>query len=237
MRCGSTLMVQILTSNPDIAGFGETLISYRSIADLEALSTHVYFALRRLRPSRLVLDKALHDDLYTDDVLLAKNCTFPIMAREAIASVRSMVTTIPQWFDKRPNPSSQSILLQAADYYRRRLDTLCHNAEILSRVEKCLYFTYDDVMARSASVFRMLEKSLRLRHPLSECYALGPKTGEYGFGDPSENIKRGYIDRSIVREPIVMPQKLVETLIEHYRAFDERMRRMCSCTATSSPKS
>jgi hypothetical protein len=236
MRCGSSLMVQILTSNPAIAGVGETNLQYRSIADLEKLPPHIYLTLRRFRPSRLVLDKILHEELLAEEVLLAENCTFPIMAREALSSVRSMVATLPGWF-KKNSPCSGDVLTQAADYYRRRLDSLYRYAEILSRTGRCWYFSYDDLLQRSSGVFRMLEQCLKLSYPLSERYAIGPKTGILGFGDPSENIKRGYIDRSIVHDPIVIPQKLAETLIEHYQSFETRMRKICICITDSNTRS
>jgi hypothetical protein len=235
MRCGSSLMVHILTSNPDIAGVGETELPYRSIADLERLPPHVYLTLRRFRPSRLVLDKILHDYLFAEEVLHAENCTFPIMAREAISSVRSMVTTLPGWFEKN-SPCPGDVLTRAADYYRRRLDTLRQYAETLSRTGKCWYFTYEDLMERSLRVFSMLEQCLKLRYPLSERYAIGPKTGILGFGDPSENIKRGFIDRSIPRDPIAIPEKLAETLTEHYRSFDAHMRSISMCITDSSTR-
>ncbi len=236
MRCGSSLMVQILSSNPDIAGYGETQLLYRSIGDLEKLSAHVYFTLRRFRPSRLVLDKLLHDHLLTEEELLAPSCTFPIMARDAISSVRSMVTTIPDWFEKNYPPSGD-ILSQATDYYRRRLDTLSHYGETLSRTGKCWYFTYQDLMERPSEVFHMLEQCLKLHYPLSERYAIGPKTGIHNIGDRSENIKRGYIDRSIVRDPIAIPEKLAEVLTEHYRSFDMHMRGLSTCIRASSTPS
>jgi hypothetical protein len=233
MRCGSSLMVHILTSNPEIAGYGETHLDYRSIADLEKLPTNIYLTLRRIQPSRLVLDKILHDEyIQSDDILLDENCTYPIMAREAISSVSSMITSIPDRF-KKANPHGEDILMVAADYYRRRLDTLCHYAETLIRRGKCWYLTYDDLLERSARAFNMLEHCLELRTPLTERYAIGPTTGIHGYGDPSDNIKRGYIDRSIVRVPVAMPQKMSEMLVEHYRSFDTFMRSIC-CTVDSS---
>jgi hypothetical protein len=227
MRCGSTLMVHILTSNPEIAGYGETHMDYRSVAELEKLSTNVYFTLRRLRPSRLVLDKVLHDEyILTDDILLAESCAFPIMAREAIASVRSMVTSLPGRFLKL-HPNCTDVLTLAADYYRKRLDTLSRYAELLAQRGQCCYFTYEDLLERSAQVFRMLERCLELRHELSEQYAIGPLTGVHGYGDPSGNIKRGYIDRGIAREPMEIPQQLAEKLVEHFRSFDAHVRGLC----------
>jgi hypothetical protein len=75
----------------------------------------------------------------------------------------------------------------------------------------------------------MLEQGLQLRQPLSEQYTVGSKTWIYGYGDPSTNIKRGYIDRSIVRDPISIPEKLAETLKERYRSFDSYMRGISTC--------
>ncbi|HEV3386203.1 MAG TPA: hypothetical protein VG097_15390 [Gemmata sp.] len=237
MRCGSSLMVHILTSNPDIAGYGETHLDYDSIADLEKLATNIYFTLRRIRPSRLVLDKILHNEyLKSDQILLAKSCIFPIMAREAISSVRSMVTSLPGRL-RQTNPHSEDLLTMAADYYRRRLDTLFHYAEALASLGRCWYFTYDDLVERSAKVFRMLEHCLELSHPLSESYTIGPKTGIHGYGDPSDNIKRGYIDRAIVRTSIAIPERLAETLTEHYRSFDKQMRGISSCDTGASARS
>ncbi len=233
MRCGSSLMVHILTSNPEIAGYGETHFSYCTASDLEKLPTNVYFNLRRFRPVRLVLDKILHDEyIVKDEILSAECCTFPIMAREALPSVSSMVTTLPGRFLKS-NPVAEELLPLAADYYRSRLDTLCRYAEILSRQGKCWYFTYDDLIDRTARVFRMLEQSLELRHPLREHYAIGPTTGIHGYGDPSVNIKRGYIDRSIVRTSLTMPDKLSELLKKHYRSFDAHMRSISKCVFLS----
>jgi hypothetical protein len=229
MRCGSSLMVHILASNPEIAGYGETHLKYRTSADLENLATNVYFELRRLRPSRLVLDKVLHNEyLLIEELLLAESCTFPIMAREAISSVTSMVASIPGRL-KQTDPDCDDLLAMAADYYLRRLDMLCHYGDILAKAGKCWYFTYHDLLESSGQVFRMLEKCLKLRQPLSEQYTIGSKTGLHGYGDPSTNIKRGYIDRSIVRNPASLPEKLAETLTERYRSFDTYMRGISTC--------
>lgn len=229
MRCGSSLLVHILTSNPDIAGYGETHLDYRRLADLEKLPTNVYFTLRRFRPSRLVLDKVLHNEYFlSPQILFAESCTFPIMAREPLASVSSMVTTLPGRFLKG-DPHCQDLLSLAADYYRGRLDTLCQCGETLSRLGKCWYFTYSDLMERTNEVFRLLEECLELRHPLTERYAVGPLTGIHGYGDPSNNIKRGYIDRSIARDPISIPQQLADKLTDHYQSFDAAMRSLSKC--------
>ena len=233
MRCGSSLMVHILASNPEIAGDGETHFSYCAASDLEKLASNVYFNVRRFRPVKLVLDKILHDEyIVKDEILNAECCTFPIMAREALSSVSSMVTTLPGRFLKS-NPSVEELLPIAADYYRRRLDTLCRYAEILARRGKCWYFTYEDLLAHTGRVFRMLELCLELRYPLNEHYAIGPKTGIHGYGDPSANIKRGYIDRTVVRTPLPIPDNLSELLKTHYRSFDTHMRSISQCVSFS----
>lgn len=234
MRCGSSLMVHILASNPDIASVGETHLTYASSKDLDRLPPTVYLALRRFRPARLVLDKVLHDEYIAADAILEdQDCTFPIMARESLASVASTVTSLPGWFG-RPQPSPPEMMSRAADYYRRRLDTLARYGEKLARCGRCFYFNYEDLLHRTSDVFHMMEQCLILRSPLSEQYRVGSRTGVHGYGDPSDNIRRGCIDRSIHRSSVELPDKLADQLQHHYQSFDAHMRRLSQSLSTAS---
>ena len=71
MRCGSTLLTNILCSHPEVIGFGETRTVYESERDFTKLVWKVHWTHRRFRVTQTyALDKLLHNHQLPDPALL-----------------------------------------------------------------------------------------------------------------------------------------------------------------------
>ena len=220
MRSGSTLLAHLLASHPEIIGYGETHIRYKSAEDFDALVRDVHHTLGRSpQPGRerYVLDKLLHDHLLEPGnvrLLIEANVRVVFLLREPRGSLASML--------KHLNMTEQG----AALYYISRLVTLERYAQALAPHAGCAALTYDQLLYRTDESLELLKSHLGLRHAPAETYRVLPTTGQKRVGDFSPNIFAG----SIVRggEEPDGPQPSAEVLegarkvYEHCRATLEQ---------------
>jgi hypothetical protein len=195
MRSGSTLLLHILLTNPDMIGAGERQSIYRSHSDLDKLAIHSRIAQRApFRRVKYAVDQINHDQMTPNIELLRDErvrCIFLI--RDPKETIQSIVRTfyVP-W-----------TVHQAVDYYTERLQTLARYATSLgSRMES---MTYNELLTNSSSVLRRLEAFLGLNGPLREEYAIQRFTGRRG--DPSNKIREGRIVRDRVPVSIEIPDR------------------------------
>ena len=93
MRSGSTLLLHILLSHPDIAGCGEQNTPYRTVRDLHRLAITARFAQGPLlRRFRYVVDQINHDRFTPNEALLQDSrVRLLFLIREPPASLSSIV--------------------------------------------------------------------------------------------------------------------------------------------------
>ena len=191
MRTGSSLLVHILTSNPDIVGFGETHTFYARPEDFGGVHAQVCRRLRCLPGNtRYVLDKVLHKYLITQ------------------ANVFDHPSTRLIFLMRRPDMALSSIIQKidfiddaeaACAHYVGQIQWMCDVAQ-RTEPERWTYLRYTDLIHNTSSVFERLERFLALEEPLSETYQTTRFTGVPGIGDPSSHIETGRIKRNIGRE-------------------------------------
>jgi len=204
MRSGSSLLAHLLADHPDIAGAGETHLSYRTAADLSKLIVKTCELLRRpvLREAYLV-DQINHP--YVADEVLRSGRLYRcvILIREPEATIRSTMSML------------KCTEQEALDVYTKRLDELIHYGRLLAG--RALVLQYNDLVDRTDATLAALTRFLELISPLTPHYATHRMTGRVeGYGDPSGNIKTGKIIRTAGHRILLSS----DTLHSATRVFD-----------------
>ena len=197
MRCGSTLLLHLLLTSPEVIGCGERNAVYRTDEGLDKLEVAARIGQRvPFRRALYAVDQINHDK-FTPNVDLLRDgrvrCVFLI--REPRASIESIVDLTRTYYDPWTTQ-------RAVDYYSRRLETLGDLATSLGAELPALALTYDNLIADTSSSLRQLESFLKLDTELREEYRLQRFTGRRG--DPSETIRAGRIVRDSTDEPVVV---------------------------------
>jgi hypothetical protein len=228
MRSGSSLLLHILASNPEIAGFGESHCSYVQPGDLDDLRSGV---VRVLGPcaaeSRYLLDKMLHDYIELGDAVLQwEGAFFLFLVREPRAAIASMMLQFPEWFTGMPVPK-EVLFERAVAHYQTRLEVLLDVAGRVGRRQRMLFLTHRELIENTAAVFRAIEDMLGLSEALRETYDLLPTTGETALGDTSPHIRKGFIDRSKPFPVMKGDHPALEELERLFAEFRAAMRERC----------
>lgn len=223
MRSGSSLMVHILNSNPDILGYGETHIPYRSRRTLAKLHRHIRdeFANNgaHVGPHRYTMDKILHDHIRNASVLK----TGPL---KVLVTVRTPDNALPSILDLNM-PSIQ-----------RPEEALAYYTSALERIDRWIgdygrpyvLVNYDDLVRKPDAVLDVISSYLELDEPLSPTYEVTWATGKRGIGDTSETIRTQKIEEKDSSYEAVIPDAVQAQATEHYERFlgrhdDYRARR------------
>ena len=164
MRAGSSLLAMLLGNSGEICGYGETMLPYRSAADLKLLAGNNLFRLQPFSlpgPERYMLDKLVHDDLLAPELLgeLAENgVRFIFLIREPLGTINSMMTMV----------SLDEMI--ATSLYIKRLETLAQYGRALPDSSRAFFLSYDELTKRTDSTLAALSEFLDLRTPLRSQY-------------------------------------------------------------------
>jgi hypothetical protein len=206
MRSGSTLLLHILLTTPEIIACGERNAPYDSPADLDKLEIFARMAQRApLRPVRFAADQINHDHLTPSAGLLRSErvrCLF--IVREPDETIRSILALTRTYY----TPWSAR---RAVDYYCSRLETLAGCAAAGMPFEAV---TYSDLVDNTSATLRRIESFLGLERRLSESYTVQRFTGERG--DPSNRIFRGTIVRERAAASCEIPKEELERARQAY---------------------
>lgn len=219
MRSGSTLLMHLLSSHPEILGSGERNAVYSSPNDLLRLSVSAAYARRQLfRDYRYVVDQINHDRFLASPGLLDHPQLYKIfLIREPQAALSSMVETLGRHYGLT--------LDEGMDYYLERLPTLARYAQAARDGSRSFFLTYDDLLTHPQRVLRHLEAFLQLRSPLSESYQRFAFTG--GSGDPSERIRSGRILPSRRSAPLNLSDADLTRVRRVYADSSEALESSC----------
>lgn len=211
MRSGSSLLVHLLCNNPEIAGFGETHIRYPS-ARLDKLAYRIMTTVGGGFPQgRYLLDKVLHRDGISSEMLQSKQARFIFLLRDPRQTLPSILKL--KSFDPRAFIQTSE---RAGAYYRRRLRIMVQYATTIANRHRMLFLSHASLLYATNQVFDALGDFLDLKSPLTEHYQLLPNSGKPGVGDPSPMIRRGYIVRSARNDTTALPSRVAqETFVAH----------------------
>jgi hypothetical protein len=219
MRCGSTLLLHILLTQPRIIGCGERNAPYGSLDDLDKLAVIVRLRQRALlRRCSYVVDQINHDRFTPNESLLRHpRVRLIFLTREPPETIASIVKLTKTYYD---GWSAE----KAADYYIQRLNTLARQAQAMPGAGQALAFTYRDLIERTPATLGRLQSFLGLDTGLSEQYALQEFTG--ARGDPSDKIRAGRILRNQSTITIEIPPRELERAWAAYNSSQEILARL-----------
>lgn len=220
MRSGSSLLTKLISNNPQVNGYGETHLGYRSPKDFGSSIGKILFVNRQSTKSgreRYFLDKLLHNyllPLENMSLLVEKNVRVIFLIREPKESIASMINNLKMTAEESYN------------YYMGRLEMLERYSEILSVSSQPVMVTYKQILGQTDAVFKLLERYLDLSAPLQEAYELTTKP-EYG-SDPSPNLASGRILRNIPKQvSIQFPDEWLESMQNSYIHCSQVLRQNC----------
>ena len=229
MRSGSSLLTNILTSQPEILGYGETHLQYASEFDFKRLMFKLYWKtqefkslqdLKKLRMNhKYIMDKVLHNSKIEDENLLTNENLYAIfLVREPKRTIASILDLKQHWSEEK-----------ALNCYLKRLSTLEKYSKLINNKERSLFVTYDQLINETDLTFKALKNLLGTRSQFSEEYAVNKKTGVAGIGDPTEKIKAGRIVRNPRKLENTISIKSAEKGIKQFNNTCSTLSEYCSC--------
>ncbi len=223
MRSYSSLLGHILGSNPQIDGYSELQLSYRSEMDLMRAAMRVYETNGNKLKGKYIFDKVLHGHLSVGNVVLQRRQAVAIFAvREPAATIRSTVAMA----QRRKNPDWKGDVDNVAGYYERRTTQLIDLAERFSGPTAAL--EAERLISDSDAVLSAMTSLLSLKERLSTEYDTFSHTGKAQFGDPGQNIKSGQVlTNRDAHDEIVIDPAVIDHLRDHRDHVMTRLREVC----------
>jgi hypothetical protein len=187
MRSGSTLLLHLLMTNPEVSALGERGVVYASSADLARLAIAARIARRSpFRRLRYVADQVNHNHLTPNSRLLQDpRIRILFLLRRPEPTIASILELYRAHY---PQAWSAS---QAVDYYVARLGALMELGEGLFSPACAALITYESLTDLPRETLEALRVFLGLEHGFTQTYATHSFTGTYG--DPGPNIVAGRI--------------------------------------------
>ncbi|MEM1240258.1 MAG: sulfotransferase family protein [Cyanobacteria bacterium P01_H01_bin.26] len=232
MRSGSSLLTHLLTTNPEVIGYGEIHTDYASAQDFKKLLKMVYWQgqdfyrlsdLRNLRMHhRYVLNKVLHNKKFLNHDFLQSEQIYAIfLLREPERSLASIADLKPHWNQQ-----------DAIEYYCERMAMLVEYAQLINNPQRTLVLTYEQMLDHTPQMLAMLQQFLQTQTPFEEKYKILKTTGMRGVGDSKGRIKAGEIVRSQRQLTQTFSPQFLEQARQVYQHCHHQLVNLCqSCTA------
>lgn len=211
MRSGSTLLLHLLMTRPEVLGCGERNAVVRDWTDIEALARECFVYHRRpMGRLRFVADQINHDHLTPNSQLLLHPDVHPVLlVRAPEKTIGSIVRTFA--------PSGAWPVERAVAYYVARLGTLAAYARRLRAGGQLpRLVTYEALTSDPVDTLEPLRRALDLPGPFSAEYASQRFTGRRG--DPGGVIGSGAV-RADAGRPVEMPPGARAEAEAAYAAF------------------
>jgi hypothetical protein len=223
MRSYSSLLCHILGSHPQIDGYCETHVKYRTRFDLLRLRSRVVKLTGEPLRGRYVLDKVLHNYPLASSILRSPNTLSIVLVRRPVPTVQSIVNMGLHYSDIAWYRDLDAV----TRYYEERVAALVRLAdELRGRV---MFLEAETLLSRTGDILQNIGRFLELSEPLQSDYKRFAHTGEGGFGDPSETITTGRVTNAArdPRTPVMLPVALIARLEMAYAACSASLRDRC----------
>ncbi|MEM9977073.1 MAG: sulfotransferase family protein [Cyanobacteria bacterium P01_D01_bin.2] len=232
MRSGSSLLTHLLTTNPEVIGYGEIHTDYASAQDFKKLLKMVYWQgqdfyrlsdLRNLRMNhRYVLNKVLHNKKFLNHDFLQSEQIYAIfLLREPERSLASIADLKPHWNQQ-----------DSIEYYCERMAMLVEYAQLINNPQRTLVLTYEQMLDHTPQMLATLQQFLQTQTPFEEKYKILKTTGMRGVGDSKGSIKAGEIVRSQRQLTQTFSPQFLEQARQVYQHCHHQLVNLCqSCTA------
>jgi Sulfotransferase domain len=187
MRSGSTLLLHLLLTNPQIAACGERNARYDSVADLAHLALTARLTLRwPLRPLRYVADQVNHNGFTPNPaLLLSRRVRVLFVLREPRSAIASLLELSRIHYEQAWSAA------QAVEYFVTRMEGLADLGGPLRDPKRAALVRYEALISQPQRVLEALRQFLNLPVGFSASYATHDFTGKRG--DPGPKISAGRI--------------------------------------------
>lgn len=219
MRSRSSLLSHLLGSNPGICGYSELHQNYIGRASLFALRAALGQEQKCSLENKYLLDKLLFSRQVSDAIFELSKPKVILLLREPRDSIRSLLkmgrSTSIDW---HRDPEAVS------SYYNASMVWLQGYAERLRG--NYFFIESDSLIERTQCVLMQLTKWLGLEEALTENYNIFKNTGKAWHGDPSPNIRTGYVKKTSKHSDIELPEALLEQAELSYLICKDRLSRL-----------
>ncbi len=231
MRAGSTLCVNLLCTNPEIIGMGETGISYSSERDFRILRGKVYSRRSRLLiTERYILDNLNHNsNISNPDIFFNENIKCIFLLRDSESSLSSLLN---ENFLKMACSKQVEGKVWASQYYRNRLAKLTEYAKLINNKEKSLYLTYEQLISDTQTTLSSLKSFLDTQYSFSEKYTPLSSKGLFGLGAVGDPVSKKITSGRIVKKAspkISLPKEISKECLESYQSANATLSKYCRC--------
>jgi hypothetical protein len=222
MRSYSSVLSHVLGSHPQIDGYCETHLRYRFSFDLLRLKWRVRRLTGEPLRGRYILDKILHNYPVAEAILDHPRTRAIILVRQPVDVVQSIVH-----MGRHLDPNERNAnAANAATYYVARLSQLTQLARAFGR--RAAFLESEALVTRTDETLASLRQFLSLESPLERRYRSFSKTGQPGYGDPSDMIHSGEIGRRDEERPTYsIPSTLLADAVKAYSACLSACRAHC----------
>lgn len=203
------MLSHILGSNPEICGYSELYLPYKTRKDLIRMRLRLYHDLRCRLKDKYLLDKLLHNRCSISDTVheVAKPKVFLLRDPEnTLKSIIHMGNLTGSNRDKDPT--------RASGYYCSRLLHLEEQSKTLK--SDSFFLEWNDLANDMDQILTRLTKWLELDKPLRKEYAIFPNTGKPKYGDSSDNIRSGTIKKTGDYPDIIVPPEYLQKATASY---------------------
>ena len=223
MRSYSSVLSHVLGSHPQIDGYCETHLRYRFSFDLLRLKWRVRRLTGEPLRGRYVLDKILHNYPVATAILENSHTRAIILLRQPVDVVQSIVH-MGRHLDLNEQNSN---VANATSYYVERLTQLTNLARAFGK--RAAFVESEALMTRTDETLGFLQQFLSLDSPLERRYRSFSKTGQPGYGDPSEMIHSGEIGsrRERERPNYTIPSSLLTQAVSAHAECAAACRQNC----------
>jgi len=213
MRTGSSLLVHILNSNPEILGYGETHLDYRGRGSLAKLHDHVCEQFERHDEfvdgnTIYAMDKVLWPHIKNRSVLRVRPLKIIVIVRDPADALPSILS---RDLDSIQTPE------EALDYYVRTIQRVGEELRACGR--PFVLLTYSDLVNNTEDELKKITDYLDLDTPLIAEYEQMWSTGKPGIGDPSSNIREGKVTRTKTSYEVQIARDFIEKARQSYCSF------------------
>jgi hypothetical protein len=208
MRSGSTLLLHLLQSHPEVAALGERNRTYVHGSDFSRLVIDTRLAQQRpLRPLAYVADQINHNRFTpVAQLLTQRRVRVLFLLRRPSPTIASLLELSRRYYSDSWTPT------RAVDYYCERLAGLERLAASLRR-RQAAFLTYETLTTQPEPLLQRLSAFLRLTPSLGTDYPQQRYTR--ASGDPGTRIRAGRVLPAEDLEADIEPALLARAAAAH----------------------
>ena len=219
MRSRSSLLSHILGSNPGICGYSELHKNYNGRVNLFALRGALSQEHGQSLQDKFLLDKLLFNREVSDAIIEEIKPKVVLLLRKPGDSMRSLIemgrSTRIDW---HRDPEAVS------SYYNASMAWLQGYAERLRG--NYFFIESDSLIDDTQGILGQLTDWLDLDERLTENYRIFKNSGKAWHGDPSPNIRTGFVRKTKKHTDIELPAPLLDQAELSYVICKDRLSRL-----------